>query len=302
MCDIWKANHNKQEISIEELGRHISSFKKLKVEEVALSGGEALMHSNFWRFCDLLREQGIRITLLSTGLLLEKNTENIVRCLDDVIVSLDGSRDVHNLIRNIPMAFEKLESGVKAIKKLNSDFSIKARCVLQKLNYRDLPNILTSAKAMNLEQISFLTADVSTAAFNRHEPLAKEKTADIVLTELECAEFKSILSLSFKTFEKEYQKKFIAESPAKMLTLWQYYAAIIGIEKFPQRKCNAPWVSAVVESDGEVRPCFFHEPYGNMFGNEFLEVVNSEKAVQFRKNLDMTTNPICQKCVCWLNR
>jgi len=37
-----RANQNKQEITVEELQKHIPSFKKLGVKEVALSGRERL--------------------------------------------------------------------------------------------------------------------------------------------------------------------------------------------------------------------------------------------------------------------
>src|ERR1700754_4104035 len=72
MCDIWKANGDKKELSVEVLERHSAQFKKLGVREVVFSGGEALMHSNLWKFCEVLRRSDIQITLLSTGLLLQK--------------------------------------------------------------------------------------------------------------------------------------------------------------------------------------------------------------------------------------
>src|ERR1700690_514939 len=82
MCDIWKANQDKKEISVEELDRHIAHFKKLKVREVVLSGGEALMHTNLLKLCSLLRKNGMRMTLLSTGLLLQKNAAEITAFCD----------------------------------------------------------------------------------------------------------------------------------------------------------------------------------------------------------------------------
>src|SRR4051812_36056050 len=62
MCDIWKANADKKEISIEDLASHLQTFKKLRVKRVALSGGEALMHSNLWKFCEQLNSIGARIS------------------------------------------------------------------------------------------------------------------------------------------------------------------------------------------------------------------------------------------------
>src|SRR5690349_5167839 len=70
MCDIWKANQHKQELTVETLQKHVNAFKKLNVKHVALSGGEALMHTNLWRFCEVLKDAGIRIALLSTGVSL----------------------------------------------------------------------------------------------------------------------------------------------------------------------------------------------------------------------------------------
>lgn len=300
MCDIWKANSDKKEISVQELGRYVAEFKKLKVREVVLSGGEALMHSNLWKLCAMLKENGMRVTLLSTGLLLAKNAEQVIQHLGEVIVSLDGSKEIHNKIRNIPQAFEKLEEGVLALKKLKRDFRITARCVLQRYNYFDLPTILVSAQQLGLDQISFLGADVSTAAFNRSAPWANERVSEVALSKVETIQFTQLLEDSFTNHKALYDSKFVAESPDKMRRIAQYYGALNGANDFPKPNCNAPWVSVVVESDGSVMPCFFHKPYGNIYDHSFNEVINSNEAIQFRKQLDVQTDSICKKCVCSL--
>ncbi|HEY3429775.1 MAG TPA: radical SAM protein, partial [Cyclobacteriaceae bacterium] len=73
MCDIWKSNSEKRELSTDDLQKHIQSFRALGVKRVALSGGEALMHANLWTFCELLRSAGIKISLLSTGVTLRNH-------------------------------------------------------------------------------------------------------------------------------------------------------------------------------------------------------------------------------------
>ncbi len=70
------------------------------------------MHSDLFRLCAILRSRKIRVTILSTGLLLERHAAAIAAHVDDVIVSLDGPREVHNRIRVCPGAFEKLAAGV----------------------------------------------------------------------------------------------------------------------------------------------------------------------------------------------
>ena len=301
MCDIWKANHEKKEITTEELSKHIESFRKLGIKHVAFSGGEPLMHSNLWSFCALLKSIGVRISLLSTGITLKNHAADVVHYTDDVIVSLDGPREIHNRIRNLPSAFEKLESGVSAIKEINPLFRVTGRCVLQKLNYKYLPEVILASKTLRLDQISFLAADVSTDAFNRDVPWTAEKVVEISLNENEADEFEMIIRQAFAKFADLFKNKFIAESPSKLLGLSQYYKALLGKNSFPVKKCNAPWVSAVVESEGDVRPCFFHKSYGNLFGNTLPEILNSAAAISFRKNLDMKRDPICKRCVCSLH-
>jgi MoaA/NifB/PqqE/SkfB family radical SAM enzyme len=300
MCDIWKANHEKKEIAADELQRHVKYFRRLNVREVVFSGGEALMHSNLWKLCSILRELEIKITLLSTGLALEKNARDIITHCDEVIVSLDGSASVHDKIRNIPQGYEKLSAGVRELKRLKPDFRITGRCVLQRYNYHDFINIVRSAKEILLDQISFLAADVSTTAFNHVEPWTEDRVSAVALNINEVGEFEKLLEDSFESLRDEYEGRFIAESPVKMKKIAQYYKAINGLNEYPVTVCNAPWVSAVIESDGRVMPCFFHKPYGNIYGNDFLEIINSPDAISFRKNLNMRNDPVCKKCVCSL--
>src|SRR5260221_5770785 len=127
MCDIWKSNHDKKEISTEVLQQHIQAFKKLGVKRVALSGGEALMHANLWNFCDQLHAIGVKISLLSTGILLAPHADEVTTHCADVIASLDGSRGVHNAIRTIPSEFEKLEQGVRWLNQIEKHFPVTSR-------------------------------------------------------------------------------------------------------------------------------------------------------------------------------
>jgi Fe-coproporphyrin III synthase len=300
MCDIWKANSHKKEISTETLQQHIASFKALSVREVVLSGGEALMHSNLWKFCSLLHDARIKITLLSTGLLLKRYAREVVRHIDNVIVSLDGSEEVHDRIRNVPQGFLKLDGGVKELKRIRPAFRVTGRCVLQRSNFRDFINIVKTAHQVGLDEISFLAADVSSRAFNHPDGWTGERADGVALNEEETFEFEKIINRSFDELASDYRSKFIAESPSRMRRIVQYYKAVNNAANFPATVCNAPWVSAVIESDGSVLPCFFHQPYGNINDNNLAQVLNSRKAVAFRKNLDMAEDNICRRCVCTL--
>jgi len=301
MCDIWKGNNNVKQLEEADIKKLLDSLRKLNTKEVVMSGGEALMHPIFFRLCEIIKSRKIKITLLSTGLLLKKFASEILTKTDEVIVSLDGSREVHDRIRNIPNAYDKLKEGVQELKRLNSSFRVTARSVIQKENFEDLPNIVESAREIGLDQISFLTADVSTDAFNRPELWGEEKVSEIRLSSEELEKFKEVIETLIRTHSADFQNKFIAESPEKVRRFYEYYAAFQGLNQFPTVRCNAPWVSAVIEADGSVRPCFFHEVIGDIKEASLTDIINSEKSISFRKNLDVQSNSICKKCVCSLN-
>src|ERR1700722_9037724 len=68
MCDIWKRETNDQ-IRAEDMERHRESLINLGVRHVVLTGGEPLLHNDLPALCNFFREQNIRLTLLTTGLL-----------------------------------------------------------------------------------------------------------------------------------------------------------------------------------------------------------------------------------------
>jgi MoaA/NifB/PqqE/SkfB family radical SAM enzyme len=113
MCDIWKGNHNLRQLEEKDIRGILTTLKKFRTQQLVMSGEEALLNPNFFRFCEIIKEQKIKISLLSTGLTIKKNAGQIVKWVDDVIVSLDGDEKTHDQIRNIPGAFNKLREELK---------------------------------------------------------------------------------------------------------------------------------------------------------------------------------------------
>jgi MoaA/NifB/PqqE/SkfB family radical SAM enzyme len=301
MCDIWKDNKNLKQLTENDILQLIQSLKKLGTRQVVMSGGEALMNINFFRLCTILKKEHIKISLLSTGLLIKKHAQEIVKSIDDIIISLDGDESVHDSIRNIPGAFRKLADGVQSIRSLNPDFKITGRTVIHRLNFRKWAAIIETAKVIGLNQISFLPADVSSHAFNREVLWTEPRQHEILLQENELPELKAITDSIIDRYRAEIGEGFIAESADKLGRIYQYYAAFYGLNDFPYKKCNAPWVSSVIEPDGTVKPCFFHPAIGNIREQSLDTILNSENAIHFRKTLDIGTNSTCLKCVCSIN-
>ena len=301
MCDIWKDNGNLEKLTEEDVQDLVGTLRNLGTRQVLMSGGEALLNPNFFRFCGILKKDSIKISLLSTGLLLSKHAHELVKWVDDIIVSLDGDEIMHDRIRNIPGAYRKMAEGIQAIKKINPAFRVTARTVIHRLNYSNWPDIIEAARQLGIDQVSFLPADVSSHAFNRQQAWDKLRQHEILPDEDELDDLKAVIGYLFSNHKKDFDNRFIAESREKIQHIYFYYAAFYGRNDFPFKKCNAPWVSVVVEADGTVRPCFFHEAMGNIKDGSLEKIINSRSAIEFRKNLDMARNETCRKCVCYLN-
>src|SRR5690606_702241 len=141
---------------------------------------------------------------------------------------------------------DRLAEGVAALRALDRRFRVTARCVLQRRNFRDLPNIIAAAHELDLDQISFLAADVSSTAFNRPQPWDGGRVADVALDAREIVEFGNVLEETLVRWREDFASGFIAESPEKLHRLVHYYAALNGDGDFPEVRCNAPWISTVV--------------------------------------------------------
>ncbi len=301
MCDIWRVT-TREEISTEDVAAWLAEWRSLGVERVVLSGGEPLLHSRCAELGALLRGAGIGVTLLSTGLLLERRAAGLAAWCDDVIVSLDGPREIHDRIRNVPRAFDKLARGVAAVRSAAPGIAVSGRSTVQRENFRFLRATVAAAHEIGLDRISFLAADVSSEAFNRPGGWEAERAGQVALAESDLPALAAELAALAAERAADFASGFIAESAAKLDDkLYRYFAALAGHGELRPVECNAPWVSSVIETDGTVRPCFFQPPLGNVHEAGSLgAVLNSPAALAWRAGLDTHRDEVCRRCVCSL--
>jgi len=268
----------------------------LRTRRVVFSGGEPLLRRDVFKMADEFRAHGVRLHLLTSGLFLERDAEQVAAHFDEVTLSLDGhSRDLYRQIRGVD-GLEVIERGVLKLKACAPQLPVRARSTLHRHNYRELPHLIDKAKSLGLAQISFLAADVTSEAFGRR---SETSTRGLLLTESEVEEFARIVEETLISHAQDFEARFVAESPEKLRRLPRYYAAQLGRGPFPPVACNAPWVSAVVEADGAVRPCYFHPAVGNIRQKPLRQILQQEMRA-FRAGLDVSGNTTCSRCVCSL--
>ncbi len=295
-CDWWKAD-GASDLTIDEIRHLAAQLPALGVHVVLFSGGEPLLRREVYDIAELFLDQGMRLHLLTSGLFLERDAERVAAHFENVTISLDGhTTALYRQIRGVD-GLALVERGARKLKRVAPTLPLRARSTLHRHNFRELPHLIDRARALGLDQISFLAADVTSEAFGRAR--AESSTRGLLLNPAEVEEFTRVVDETIQSHAEDFRTRFVAESPEKLRRLPKYYAAQLGLGPFPPIACNAPWVSAVVEADGAVRPCYFHPAVGNI-REQSLRTILDQDMRTFRAGLDVQSNAVCAKCVCSL--
>lgn len=298
-CDFWKQD-SADELSGDEIAAFVDSLKDIEIDTFVFTGGEPLLHGSLFEICKMLKERipNTKIRILTNGILLKKYAHQVTQYCDQIVVSLDGATDdVYVSIRGV-RNLKNLEEGIALCKQLNSAMKVRARCTVQRRNYFQLPSVVRKARQMGLDQISFLAADVSSSfAFGRK---GGNDRSDIALGESDIHKLDEIIRRMEQEFEEEFANGFIAESPEQLREiLLEYFLAMLTGDTRYKPVCNAPFVSASVDSRGNVAPCFFMtQTYGNVRNTSLNELLHSDTLVQIQRDFRAKAIEACGNCVC----
>ena len=300
-CDWWKQS-GADDLTLDEIASVAEALPALGTRMVVFSGGEPLLRPEVFDAAQLFRAQGMTLHLLTSGVLLERFADRVAQHFSRVIVSLDATTAaLYEQIRGVD-ALATVGRGVARLRRVAPNVPLSGRATLHRANFRELPRLIEYAKALGLDRMSFLPADVSSLGFGRAtrpDVNLAPRCASLALEAEEIDEFEAIIERTIAVYASDFDSGFVAESPEKLRRLPRYYAALRGVEPFPRVSCNAPWVSVVVEANGSVRPCFFHRSIGNVRQAPIATIV-ARNLRAFRESFDVGADPVCVRCVCAL--
>lgn len=312
-CDIWR--NPRRNMPMPMIETIASECEALGVRWILLSGGEAMQHPEWPAIGRRFREAGVHVMLLTNGLLLRKQADDLPGSVDEVIVSLDGgTAATYDAIRGVD-AFDLVLDGMRAVKAHN--LPLTTRTTVQRANYREIPQIIDAGLNTGADLISFLAVDVANpfafgdrymdsdryqhdGAIPLHDAGASLDPSALTPDDL------PVLEQIMDDIETRYADAFaagrIAESPAKLRrTLVDYFRTVAGDESagFQPPRCNAPHFSTVIEVDGRLRPCYFLPEYGKLKpGDRLAESINGDVARDLRRAYRTGQRAECQRCVC----
>ena len=147
------------EMSREKLFSSLERYERfLQAErlsaQINLTGGEPLLHPDFFLLAEEIRRHGHRLAVLTNGTTVDAETARHLALLkpEFVQISLDGTEPVHDRIRG-EGSFRRALEGIDRLKRCR--VPVQVSFTAQRLNRRSLPALALVCRAHGVDKLWF---------------------------------------------------------------------------------------------------------------------------------------------------
>ena len=140
----YASSYDRADLKIEEVQDVLSQAARLGTRHVILSGGEPLLHPDFYEIAEYAKELRLKVHITSNGTMIDEIAAEKLRSLDvNVTISLDGScAEVNDPLRGegtFRLAINSIDNLI------NSCVYTSMRMTLVKQNVNDVRNYIELA-------------------------------------------------------------------------------------------------------------------------------------------------------------
>ena len=133
------SNKNNEYISIDMARYILDELKNNGIYDVYYTGGEPLLHPNFMEIVEYADKLGIRQTILTNGILLDK-IQPVLNKIMCVCVSLHGTKEIHNKLTD-SNCYDKVLSNIELTKKI-TNVKINYTVTSDNQNIKEMKDVL----------------------------------------------------------------------------------------------------------------------------------------------------------------
>jgi len=257
--------------------------------EIDFFGGEPLMNMQVLKdTVSYIEEQSVKhnkkfkLTATTNGILLNKEISDYLNeKMDNVVMSVDGRKSVHDNARPTPNgkgSFDLIIDKFKYFRSIrsNKDYFIRGTFTHENLDF--------SSDVLFINELGFDQISMEPVVLPQSDPMAiTEKDLPVLLQE-------------YENLVTEYIKR------RKNKSSWfSFFHFLVELENGPCYKkrlvgCGAGGEYLAVTPDGNIYPC--HQFAGEkdyLLGNIIDKKLN-ENIREIFKNSNLTTKPVCKKC------
>lgn len=275
-----------------------------------LWGGEPFIYGRVLELVRYAKDKKLTCQINTNGLLLKKRAEEVVDSgLDDLIVSIDGPAEVHDEIRGIRGAFDKIREGILLIQEIKKSRGtrkpiVRVRGTVNPYNFEHLFSLVDISKDFGADSLNF-----NHFWFTSQEQGEKYQRVMKDLFDCEATSWRGFVfnpdGLDTDSLRKELGKfeqnnvDFpITLSPyVRGSELERYYKDLS--HTFGSDRCYAIWFKTYLMPNGDVTPCPDFPDYmaGNITEEKFMDIWNGPRYVKFRTEVKKhRLLPICARC------
>ncbi len=297
----------KERLSLEEIRGVIDEVSLFK-PNITLFGGEPLLHPDILDIISYIKGKGLHCLMITNGTLLPELSKGLVEArLDELNVSVDGPGELHDEIRGLPGAFDKIARGIGLInaakeRRRQDKPLINIQCTINRHNYQRLDELIEAARQFKANAVTF-----HNLIFLNQEAIAGQKRIDGLLN-CSSQDWEGFVFEPGIDPQKLYQglKTVLKEKYPFAVDYFpnfgeEEFLAYYRDDYIPQgygSRCLSPWACAYIFPEGEVKPCLNSSySFGSIKSETFARIWNSQKAVEFRRLLkENKIFPACIRC------
>ena len=300
----------KQIVPLETYKKMIDEIKHIK-PAIYIWGGEPFLYPPLMDLIKYIKDSKLVLELVTNGVKLSENAEALVDMgLDGLMVSVDGPREIHDEVRGVKGTFDRLMTGIEAVKKYKKKNHRKKPYIvffstICKENGKYFDKITEVGEKMGIDMMVIYPSWFTT------EEIGKNHTK-LMQEELNCTPF------TWKGYVNTFSEAEIASisDTVKRIRSRKYNFPIMWLpnlenneveryyrephETFGYKRCVAPWSMTEIMPNGDVVPCRDYSDYvvGNITEKSILEIYNGEGYRKFRGLLKKHGGliPICARC------
>lgn len=294
ICDIWKTQENEVPLDIQYIKKVFIQAKNLGINEIALSGGEALLREDIFEIFSFAEKLKIKnLGVLTNGIIVESIMDKLIPYLIkntiSLVISLDSvTPDVHNLIRNFDNAWQKTVKSLEILSLLKKKYpkiNVNVISIVLNNNLEELPGLVNFIKSLKVNSLQFQ------ALLPNNMQMAKRVKSDFWVNKDRLPVLDSSIDKLIKA--KQDDRLFIKNSINNLALMKNYYRGeILSCDV----RCSSASKTVLMSSQGKFTTCF--SDYGDIKSQDLEDIFCGQKILDAREGIKKCSWPCLLPCFC----